>query len=62
MTAVDTWYNQLEDMMKKCSECGHPCTETEYHPYEYCVLVKAGIDPKEFVQREVKRLAVLPPK
>jgi hypothetical protein len=25
----------------------------EYHPYEYCVLVKAGQDPKRFV-REVR--------
>ena len=47
----------LEDMMEKCSECGYPCTETEYHPYEYCVLVKAGIDPEEFIQREINRIA-----
>jgi hypothetical protein len=43
--------------MDKCSECGYPCTETEYHPYEYCVLVKAGIDPEEFIQQEIKRTA-----
>jgi hypothetical protein len=39
--------------METCVECGYPCTAGEYHPYEYCVLVKAGQDPKRFV-REVR--------
>ncbi len=41
--------------MAKCKKCGYPCTETEYHPYEYCVLVKAEIEPEEFIHREIKR-------
>ena len=43
--------------MKKCLDCGYPCTSNEYHPYEYCVLYKAGIDPKKFVQQEIKRIS-----
>ncbi len=42
--------------MNKCSECGYTCLPDEYHPYEYCVLVKAGIEPREFIQREIKRI------
>lgn len=25
-----------------------------YHPYEFCVLYKAGIDPEKFVRRAAK--------
>ena len=32
-----------------CQECGMEIEANEYHPYAFCVLVKAGIDPLTFV-------------
>lgn len=28
-----------------CTECGAAVPDGQYHPYAFCVLVKAGLDP-----------------
>lgn len=39
----------------KCAECGYPMSHVgEYHPYVFCVLVKAGQNPWE----RAKELAI----
>jgi hypothetical protein len=39
-----------------CQDCGMNVEPNEYHPFEYCVLWRAGIDPRQFVERERSRL------
>jgi hypothetical protein len=34
-----------------CVECGMALTRPEYHPYAFCVLKKAGLDPWETVRQ-----------
>ncbi len=34
-----------EVLREPCGECGAMCEIGEYHPYSFCVLVKAGIAP-----------------
>lgn len=45
-----------------CTECNALLRQPgEYHPYEFCVLYKAGLDPWEAVQRINKHLGLVPP-
>ena len=39
-----------------CSEWGHPA---RYHPHEFCVLIKAGQDPIDFVKRASVELGLV---
>jgi hypothetical protein len=42
--------------MRRCATCGYVCREAgEFHPYVFCVLVKAGQDPWERTQ-ELRRV------
>lgn len=39
-------------MRYQCAECGMEVESNEYHPGAYCVLVKAGINPKK-MEKEI---------
>lgn len=40
----------LDRRLRTCQECGYVCkSRIEYHPYVFCVLVKAGFDPWQVV-------------
>ena len=39
-----------------CQECGAEIDSNEYHPYNFYVLIKAGIDPTAFVQETILHL------
>lgn len=36
-----------------CTTCG-AMVGVEYHPYAFCILVKAGLDPEEVVHEAVR--------
>lgn len=44
----------------KCQACGYTTRlgSNEYHPYAFCVLVKAGLDPWEIARKLVKDLVI----
>lgn len=33
-----------------CQECGALTDPREYHPFAFCVLIKAGLDPEAVVR------------
>lgn len=42
-----------------CTECGeHLSEKSEYHPYAFCVLIKAGLNPLAVVLDAAKALGV----
>lgn len=49
-----TWFRVSE---VDCATCGmaleHPM---EYHPFAFCVLYQAGIEPKQFVREAIRQL------
>lgn len=48
-------------MSDYCRECKMPLKEAgEYHPYAFCVLYKAGLDPLAEVRRIARDLALAP--
>ena len=40
----------------KCQECGMEIEGTEYHPYAFCVLVKAGLNTLSVILEAVGQL------
>jgi hypothetical protein len=38
---------------QSCRECGHFGPADEYHPFAFCVLIKAGQDPHRVVSEAV---------
>lgn len=36
-----------------CQECGMIVHPAEFHPFEFCVLVKNGYDPRDLYNRVV---------
>lgn len=45
--------------LRTCTECGYVGDVfAEYHPYAFCVLVKAGLDPWEVIREAVATSAV----
>lgn len=49
---------QLGDRNNRCDECGYDLGDEDgrYHPYEFCVLVKAGVDPEAFIAKHRDRV------
>lgn len=40
-----------------CTECGAKTSEAaEYHPYAFCVLIKAGLDPLTVVRDALREI------
>lgn len=45
--------------LTRCAECGaRTVSVSEYHPYAFCVLVKAGLNPLTVVLDAVKALKI----
>lgn len=43
------------DNLNICTTCGAMVREANtYHPFAFCVLVKAGLDPEEVVHEAVR--------
>lgn len=38
-----------------CQACGMEVEPDQYHPFEYCILYRAGINPDDFVVHEINR-------
>ena len=36
-----------------CPECGEPIKPNEYHPYAFCLLNRAGLDPWREINKAV---------
>lgn len=43
-----------------CAECGQQGEPGRYHPFAFCVLIKAGIDPIAFVKEATAELGIGP--
>lgn len=45
-------------LREPCAECGAMCESGEYHPYAFCVLVKARLNPLTVVLEAAKKLKI----
>ena len=49
-------------MSNICQECGMNVEPGEFHPYEFCLLYKAGQDPRALYKRIVEHNKAQKPK
>ncbi len=54
----DVLTKECADLVTAHDEEEARANAAEYHPYEFCVLIKAGQNPVEFVERAAKALGI----
>ena len=44
----------MDERYAYCAECGMKA-EDRYHPHDFCIAFKAGINPEEFIKKHRER-------